>query len=179
MSKGQEKSNKNNKQKLTTKEKAEKKKAKKEGKKWAMLKTIVSFLTNEECEEFVSLIDNNNQRSSMTGEEKYIRIINNSRTSNTSFLSNKNNLVSLIKQRIAQQIGVDINKLETLQGVKYQSGQYFAPHHDGYSGIRKEKLTKESGNRVWTFLIYLNDDFEGGETNFPKLNYEIKPKIFR
>lgn len=33
MGKGQEKSNKNNKQKLTTKEKADKKKAKKEGKK--------------------------------------------------------------------------------------------------------------------------------------------------
>jgi hypothetical protein len=28
----------------------------------------------------------------------------------------------------------------------------------------------------YTFLLYLNDDFKGGETAFPKLNKTITPK---
>lgn len=31
--------------------------------------------------------------------------------------------------------------------------------------------------RYATILVYLNDDFTGGETIFPKLNIKIKPKI--
>jgi prolyl 4-hydroxylase len=33
-----------------------------------------------------------------------------------------------------------------------------------------------SGPRIYTYLIYLNDDYEGGETAFPKLNIAVKPK---
>jgi len=33
------------------------------------------------------------------------------------------------------------------------------------------------GQRKYSALIYLNDDFEGGETYFPKINYTVKPEI--
>ena len=32
------------------------------------------------------------------------------------------------------------------------------------------------GGRKYTFLIYLNDIFEGGETDFPKVNVKVKPR---
>ena len=48
---------------------------------------------------------------------------------------------------------------------KYNIGEYFKEHYDG---------DKIDGNKksFFTLLIYLNDDFEGGETNF--IHYDRK-----
>ena len=58
----------------------------------------------------------------------------------------------------------------------YAPGERFARHHDffdpkhpGFSG----ELAK-SGQRVSTFLIYLNRNFLGGETEFPRLRLNHK-----
>jgi len=51
---------------------------------------------------------------------------------------------------------------------KYNPGGHFAPHYDGC-------LVKSSTLRsMKTFMLYLNDDFEGGCTNF--LNEELRSK---
>lgn len=51
---------------------------------------------------------------------------------------------------------------------KYEPDQHFKKHRDG-SFVRNE--TEAS---LFTLLIYLNDDFEGGETSFDR--YTVKPK---
>ena len=35
---------------------------------------------------------------------------------------------------------------------------------------------KMGGQRYATFLLYLNDDFTGGETGFPKRDIKVKPE---
>ncbi|QGJ69143.1 putative 2-oxoglutarate-and Fe(II)-dependent dioxygenase YbiX [Planctomycetales bacterium 10988] len=60
---------------------------------------------------------------------------------------------------------------ERFRFYKYEPGQTFAPHYDG-------AFTRENGERsAFTFMIYLNDDFEGGATNFfqPE-HYSVKPR---
>ncbi|MBB6371264.1 prolyl hydroxylase family protein [Chryseobacterium shigense] len=52
---------------------------------------------------------------------------------------------------------------------KYSPGQRFKMHRDG-SYIRNE-----NEKSFYTFLIYLNDDFEGGETEFENL-FTVAPK---
>ena len=52
---------------------------------------------------------------------------------------------------------------------KYSPGQRFKMHRDG-SYIRNEHEKS-----FYTFLIYLNDDFEGGETEFEGL-FTVAPK---
>lgn len=141
-----------------------------------IIKTIDNFLSEKECQEVISLIEQNNQRSSTTVEKKNVRLITKNRTSNTSFLPNNSFIVTLIKDKISKNLQIDIKRIETLQGVRYNSGQYFLPHRDAYDGTIKQNLAVESGNRIWSFLIYLNDDYEGGETGFPLLNLNIKPK---
>ena len=37
-------------------------------------------------------------------------------------------------------------------------------------------MNQNNGPRYLTFLIYLNDNFEGGETIFPNINKKIKPE---
>jgi hypothetical protein len=49
---------------------------------------------------------------------------------------------------------------------RYDPGERFAPHYDG-SFVRNE----EEESKI-TFMIYLNDDFDGGETNFYFLSEE-------
>lgn len=65
---------------------------------------------------------------------------------------------------------------EFLSVLRYRPGQEYYPHHDfleedaaDYSKI------KACGQRCATTLTYLNDDYEGGATNFPKLNISHKP----
>lgn len=49
---------------------------------------------------------------------------------------------------------------ERLRYYRYDAGHYFAPHFDG-------AFRRDNGEHsFWTFMVYLNDDFEGGETRF-------------
>lgn len=58
---------------------------------------------------------------------------------------------------------------EMFRVYKYAPGQRFKMHRDG-SYIRNE-----NEKSFYTFLIYLNDDFEGGETEFENL-FTVAPK---
>jgi prolyl 4-hydroxylase len=49
---------------------------------------------------------------------------------------------------------------ERFRFYRYTPGQRFAPHYDGC-------FTRDNGEEsLLTFMVYLNDDFEGGTTNF-------------
>ncbi|WP_241485960.1 2OG-Fe(II) oxygenase [Chryseobacterium angstadtii] len=62
-----------------------------------------------------------------------------------------------------------LNFNEMFRVYKYAPGQRFKMHRDG-SYIRNE-----NEKSFYTFLIYLNDDFEGGETEFEGL-FTVAPK---
>ena len=79
-------------------------------------------------------------------------------------------VIILVRLRIAATIGVPVGALETSQVLHYATGQQFAPHYDYLDPTRTEVRT--AGQRVATFLIYLNDVVQGGETDFPLLNIE-------
>ena len=56
---------------------------------------------------------------------------------------------------------------ERFRFYRYDVGQCFAPHLDGY-------FEREDGERsLFTFMVYLNDDFTGGTTNF----YHCRPPL--
>jgi predicted 2-oxoglutarate/Fe(II)-dependent dioxygenase YbiX len=71
-----------------------------------------------------------------------------------------------------------IENQEDLQIVSYKPGGFFTPHYDACDGKKDycQRMDGSAGPRLFTYLIYLNDDFEGGETVFPKLNKSVKPK---
>jgi len=58
---------------------------------------------------------------------------------------------------------------EIPQVMHYAVGQEFRPHHDFLDPQERGHAADlaRRGQRIGTFLIYLNDDFEGGETEFP------------
>ena len=84
--------------------------------------------------------------------------------------------VVIVGLRLRIQAITKINRLEVSSILHYAPGQEFKPHFDflepslpGYA-LDLER----GGQRAATFLIYLNDDYEGGETEFPKLEWRYK-----
>lgn len=89
------------------------------------------------------------------------------RTSYSAFLKDRSEPVfAAIYRRVADLLQVSPDRIENLQCVRYGVDQQFKPHFD--SG--------PTNHRFHTLLIYLNDDFAGGETFFPELNRSVQPK---
>jgi prolyl 4-hydroxylase len=90
------------------------------------------------------------------------------------------NVVKEIYDRLSKQFNFNVENTESLQIVKYLPGGYYKEHHDSCCDKDEycEKFIENSGQRILTILIYLNDNFEGGYTKFPNLNLELKaPKL--
>ena len=85
-------------------------------------------------------------------------------------------VLALIRARMASATGVPVQYFEITTFLHYLPGQTFSPHHDylddSYPGYVNE--VAQHGQRVLTFLLYLNDDFEGGETEFPLVGFRHK-----
>lgn len=66
---------------------------------------------------------------------------------------------------------------QNIQLLKYEEGQFYRTHSD-YIAFQQERQT---GVRILTFYIYLNDVEEGGGTNFPHVanNITVSPKLGR
>ncbi|WP_316803115.1 2OG-Fe(II) oxygenase [Pedobacter nototheniae] len=130
-----------------------------------------NFISAQECDEIIriseeqsvyerSLVELLNEDS--TAEKSALR------TSFSAVLKNdhKNAVINSIYHKAAQLAQVSINQMEAIQCVRYAAGQEYKAHFDG------DQVNK----RIKTILVYLNDDFEGGETSFTEINVNIKPK---
>jgi hypothetical protein len=88
-------------------------------------------------------------------------------------------VIQLAHARIAAAIGVPVTHQEPTNILHYTPGQEYKPHFDfidpGVAHFARELQTV--GQRTVTFLIYLNDDYEGGATAFPRLDWSFKGKI--
>lgn len=87
-------------------------------------------------------------------------------------------ILHLVRARIAALSRLPTAGMEGSTVLHYAAGQQFFPHYDfldtanpGYA-----RQVAQYGQRVLTFLIYLNDDFDGGETEFPMLGWRHKGK---
>ena len=137
---------------------------------------IKNFLSKEDCLEVIKMIDKNNHPSSVVEGGDNVSSYSSNRTSSTCNLDHTNPIVKKIHNKIANFLGIDISKGEHLQGQLYQEGQYFKSHQDFFSGPAYDKHCLASGNRSHTLMVYLNDGFEGGGTNFSNLNTIVKPE---
>lgn len=78
----------------------------------------------------------------------------------------------LIQERMSAACGVPMVQMEGTAILNYQPGQEISDHYDfvdlDLPDYRQE--IAENGQRIITFLVYLNDNYEDGETVFPKLD---------
>lgn len=81
-------------------------------------------------------------------------------------------IVEVIRQRIANQLGAPLGCLEMSQVLHYGVGQEFVLHCDFLDPQAMRDEIARNGQRVATVLVYLNAEFEGGQTSFPQLRIE-------
>jgi hypothetical protein len=84
---------------------------------------------------------------------------------------------SLLQARMAAACGFSERMMEAPSVLHYAPGEQIAEHYDFVNPASSPDYTAEiarNGQRMITFLIYLNDDYEGGETDFPLLGVTHK-----
>ncbi len=77
----------------------------------------------------------------------------------------------LLQARMSHTCGYPMQHFETPQILHYNVGEEITPHFDFIDAKAADyaQQIKEKGQRMITFLLYLNDEYEGGETTFPEL----------
>jgi hypothetical protein len=77
-------------------------------------------------------------------------------------------VVALVRERIARMLSVPLAAIEPPHLFHYATGQAFRLHADYLN-------RPDASERIATFLLYLNDDFGGGETWFPRAPLKARP----
>jgi prolyl 4-hydroxylase len=94
------------------------------------------------------------------------------------FRTGETPLVARIERRIAELTGLPVEHGEGLQILHYPTGAESTPHYDFLmpgNEANKASLAR-SGQRIATFIIYLNDVDAGGQTFFPHVGWSVLPR---
>jgi len=132
---------------------------------------IDNLLTPSECDELISYANTQQYMKSeivsSTGD-----VYTNNRVSQQIWIKDTSHkIANKITNYIEKYSGYPRENMEELQFVKYDVSGYFNEHYDPDVSYKNE-----TNDRIYTLIIYLNDDFEGGHTYFKNINLFIKPK---
>ena len=137
--------------------------------------TLDDFLSPKECARAIALIGHHLRPSTLAYASHDAEF----RTSQSADLCLLKSPVALaLDAKICRTVGIRAEYSEGIQAQRYDVGQQFKPHWDSFDpGSDYElRLAGVRGNRTWTFMVYLNDDFEGGATRFTRIDHAVKPK---
>lgn len=138
-----------------------------------------NFLTPEECDHIIGLATPKLSSSKVYSQNDDV-VSDHDRVSQQAWIKDfEDPVVTKIAKRTSQLLNLPMRNAEDLQVVRYECGGFFREHYDACNGSEEfcSRMNGSAGPRYATFLIYLNDDFEGGETAFPKLgNLLVKPQ---
>ena len=86
----------------------------------------------------------------------------------------------LVQERMAAACGMPLRHFEAPTELHYFPGEQIANHYDFVDPKSTDDYAGEiarNGQRLITFILYLNDDYEGGETAFPTLGFSHKGQV--
>lgn len=132
------------------------------------------FITPDLCARLIELIDKDRRPSTIAdanGDDYF-------RTSETCDLSRKDASVQELEALFFALNGIDPKLGEPVQGQRYAVGQEFKAHTDYFTpgGPDYEQYCSQSGQRTWTFMIYLNEVEAGGATRFKVVGKTFQPE---
>ena len=137
-------------------------------------RVIKNFITPEEAKELIRTATPKMKKSTIRGYDTDKDV----RDSKTTWLNkNSNYLIKTIFKKASSLTNKKIAQMENLQIIHYTPNQYFKSHYDQShqnSEWNNKELIRHGGPRLYTLIIYLNDNYKGGETEFPKLNKKFK-----
>jgi prolyl 4-hydroxylase len=140
----------------------------------AELFQIRGFLDARLCAKLIALIEKDRRPSTIAdaNDDAYFR------TSETCDLDPAEPAAVELEELFFALNGIDPKFGEPCQGQRYAVGQEFKPHTDYFTpgGADYDKFCSVSGQRTWTFMIYLNEVEAGGATRFKTIGKTFHPE---
>lgn len=136
------------------------------------------FATVEECQWLIARADGGGlQRAKVYRSSSTAQVAETRTNREMAFtILNADVVLSLIRDRIAAVTRAPVTHFEIAKLLHYSPGEQFALHAD-FIEAKTPELARElaqRGQRVATFLIYLNEGYEGGATQFPRLSWQYR-----
>lgn len=133
-----------------------------------------NFLTPEHCDTLIGLIEAERRPSTIAnhnGDDDF-------RTSETCDLPHDHPAVTELDRMLNEISQIDARHGERMQGQRYEVGQQFKAHTDYFEPDHADYQTycAVSGQRTWTFMVYLNDVEAGGATRFKVIDKIVQPE---
>jgi len=140
-----------------------------------ILVTIDDFCTDETLSELRQCVAELEYSSAVLGDAVRNRVD----ASHRSAEQGKRNddvfrLFGQVQERVTKLLQFPPEASEPVALLRYTEGQEYKNHYDATA----HQDSPNSG-RIFTAVLYLNDDFSGGQTTFPRLTTTIQPKAGR
>lgn len=137
-----------------------------------------NFMTAPECDALCELSKDSLTKSTVVDDKTGDGVNHAARTSQgTYFTLGQNALVEQIEARISEITGIPTINGEGIQILNYANGGEYKPHFDYFPDNEGGRTNMaRGGQRIITFIMYLNDVTAGGATVFPEINLSIYPK---
>jgi prolyl 4-hydroxylase len=139
---------------------------------------IDNFLTHDECDKLIEIASTRLEPSRVYTDSADLHDTTNRKSDQAWLFNFTDPLVLKVSQKVSEHSEYPVENQEDLQVVHYEPGGFFKTHYDACEGTPSfcERMNGAAGPRLWTYLIYLNDDYTGGETIFPYINKKVTPK---
>ena len=124
---------------------------------------IPGVLTEEECAHIKRAALPRLHPSTVGGNHN---VNTNIRQSETAWLGRQDPVVRKLIDRCLEYVDRPAENCEQLQVLRYRPGGFYKPHYDCFPDGENP--------RMYTFIIALNDDYDGGATAFPNIKQEYR-----
>ncbi|KDP44469.1 hypothetical protein JCGZ_16302 [Jatropha curcas] len=142
-----------------------------------------NFATPEQCKSIIEMAKSHLKPSALAlrkGETK--ESTKGTRTSSGTFISaseDASGILDFVEQKIARATMIPRSHGEAFNILRYEIGQKYDSHYDAFNPTEYGPQTSQ---RMASFLLYLSDVEEGGETMFPyendsQISYDYKKCI--
>jgi len=127
---------------------------------------IPNFLTEDERRHIMKKAEQKLDVSTVAHDRKIDKDV---RDSETAWLDTSDPIIRRVMEKCVSLTDRPLANCEHLQVLRYKLRGHYKPHQDTFDDM-------EDNKRMYTIILALNDDYEGGETEFPNLNKEYKLK---
>jgi prolyl 4-hydroxylase len=127
---------------------------------------ITDFITEDERQYIMKKAEKKLKTSTVSSD---MTVDKETRDSETAWLELSDPVVRRVAERCVSLTDRPLVNCESLQVLRYKEGGRYKPHQDTFNDM-------EDNKRMYTVILALNDEYEGGETEFPNLGKEYKLK---
>ena len=122
-------------------------------------RVLKNVLSEDECKHIQDTASKKLQTSTVSKNRDIDESI---RKSETAWLkASEDPVVDKLIRKCVSMTDRPLCSCEDLQVLKYKPGGFYKPHQDAFP--------EDKNRRMYTFIFALNDEYEGGETEFPNI----------